>query len=68
MKSINVGVIGTGSISAMHLQSYEKHANANLLAVCDLNEEEHSVRLKNTVLPKSTPIITNFWLIRKSMQ
>ncbi|MGC6583897.1 Gfo/Idh/MocA family protein [Paenibacillus sp. Dod16] len=39
MKSINVGVIGTGSISAMHLQSYEKHANANLLAVCDLNEE-----------------------------
>ncbi|WP_194543926.1 Gfo/Idh/MocA family protein [Paenibacillus sp. JZ16] len=39
MKSINVGVIGTGSISAMHLQSYEKHANTNLLAVCDLNEE-----------------------------
>ncbi|MGG3282225.1 Gfo/Idh/MocA family protein [Paenibacillus solani] len=39
MKSINVGVIGTGSISAMHLQSYQKHANANLLAVCDLNEE-----------------------------
>lgn len=38
MKSINVGVIGTGSISAMHLQSYQKHANANLLAVCDLNE------------------------------
>ncbi|MBT2762303.1 Gfo/Idh/MocA family oxidoreductase [Paenibacillus sp. ISL-20] len=39
MKSINIGVIGTGSISAMHLQSYQKHANANLLAVCDLNEE-----------------------------
>lgn len=39
MKSINVGVIGTGSISAMHLQSYQKHSNANLLAVCDLNEE-----------------------------
>lgn len=39
MKSINIGVIGTGSISAMHLQSYQKHANANLLAVCDLNEK-----------------------------
>ncbi|ANY75042.1 Gfo/Idh/MocA family protein [Paenibacillus ihbetae] len=39
MESINVGVIGTGSISAMHLQSYQKHANANLLAVCDLNED-----------------------------
>ncbi|GAB6926459.1 Gfo/Idh/MocA family oxidoreductase [Paenibacillus sp. JCM 10914] len=39
MKLINVGVIGTGSISAMHLQSYQKHDGANLLAVCDLNEE-----------------------------
>lgn len=39
MKTFNVGVIGTGSISSMHLQSYMKHPEVNLVAVCDLNEE-----------------------------
>ena len=57
MKSINVGVIGTGSISAMHLQSYEKHANANLLAVCDLNEERAQ---RATEKYGATKVYTNY--------
>jgi predicted dehydrogenase len=39
MTKLNVGVIGAGSISAFHLQSYEKNDRVNLYAVCDLNEE-----------------------------
>lgn len=39
MTKIRIGVIGTGSISAMHLNAYEKNEQADLYAVCDLNEE-----------------------------
>jgi len=39
MKPIQVGVIGTGSISELHLSSYGKNPDAQLAAVCDLNEE-----------------------------
>ncbi|MGO4180206.1 oxidoreductase [Paenibacillus sp. FSL A5-0031] len=39
MKPIQIAVIGTGSISSSHLDSYKKNPNANIYAVCDLNEE-----------------------------
>ncbi|WP_274364255.1 Gfo/Idh/MocA family protein [Paenibacillus thermotolerans] len=39
MSKVKVGVIGVGSISEMHLQSYVKNNDAELVAVCDLNEE-----------------------------
>ncbi|MGO4542281.1 Gfo/Idh/MocA family protein [Paenibacillus sp. 2TAB19] len=39
MKAVKIGVIGTGSISSCHLQSYQNNPNAELYAVCDLNEE-----------------------------
>ncbi len=39
MKPVKIAVIGTGSISSFHLDSYKKNPNANLYAVCDLNEE-----------------------------
>lgn len=39
MQPIQIAVIGTGSISSLHLDAYKKNANANLYAVCDLNEE-----------------------------
>ncbi|OBR64272.1 oxidoreductase [Paenibacillus oryzae] len=39
MKKIKVGVIGTGSISAMHLNAYQKNEQVVLYGVCDLNEE-----------------------------
>lgn len=39
MKKVQVGVIGVGSISQMHLDSYQKHDGATIYAVCDLNEE-----------------------------
>lgn len=39
MKPIQIAVIGTGSISAMHLQSYKNNPNTTIYAVCDLNEQ-----------------------------
>lgn len=39
MPALKIGVIGTGSISDMHLQSYDKNPQAELIAVCDLNEQ-----------------------------
>lgn len=39
MKPVQIGVIGTGSISSLHLDAYKNNPNAIIYAVCDLNEE-----------------------------
>lgn len=39
MKPVQVAVIGTGSISSCHLDSYRNNPNAAIYAVCDLNGE-----------------------------
>ncbi|EQB38088.1 MULTISPECIES: Gfo/Idh/MocA family protein [Virgibacillus] len=39
MAKIKVGIIGLGSISEMHLASYENHQDVEIYAVCDINEE-----------------------------
>ncbi|WP_223068523.1 Gfo/Idh/MocA family protein [Paenibacillus caui] len=39
MSTVNIGVIGTGSISEFHLKPYASHPDARVYAVCDLNEE-----------------------------
>lgn len=36
---VNIGVIGVGSISDMHIQAYVKNKHVKLLAFCDLQEE-----------------------------
>jgi len=37
--SIRIGVIGTGSISEFHLQSYAANKNSEIYAICDMNRE-----------------------------
>ena len=37
--TIRIGVIGAGSISESHLKSYLKNPNAEIYAICDLNEQ-----------------------------
>lgn len=39
MNPVKVAVIGTGSISSFHLQSYQNNPNVQLYAVCDYNEK-----------------------------
>lgn len=38
MNKINVGVIGAGSISALHFAAYASRDDVNIAAVCDINE------------------------------
>ncbi|MWC27902.1 Gfo/Idh/MocA family protein [Paenibacillus sp. MMS18-CY102] len=39
MNPIKIGVIGTGSISSLHLQAYSNNKQAKLAAICDINQE-----------------------------
>lgn len=39
MSKLQVAVIGAGSISEMHLRSYQNNPDVELYAICDLNEE-----------------------------
>ena len=39
MKTVDVGVIGTGTISQVHLDAYKNNPYCNLKAVCDVNED-----------------------------
>lgn len=39
MSKMKIGVIGTGSISKMHLDAYARNENAEIHAICDLNGE-----------------------------
>lgn len=39
MKQLKVGVIGAGSISSSHLDSYKNNARAEIYAICDTNEQ-----------------------------
>ncbi|MFC5699680.1 Gfo/Idh/MocA family protein [Cohnella faecalis] len=42
MASLRIGVIGTGSISELHLNAYSANPSASLVAVCDINGQRAS--------------------------
>ncbi|MDC3418040.1 Gfo/Idh/MocA family protein [Aquibacillus salsiterrae] len=44
--TVKIGVIGAGSISDSHLQSYSKNAEAEIYAICDLNEQRAQEKAK----------------------
>ncbi|MBE6606793.1 MAG: Gfo/Idh/MocA family oxidoreductase [Ruminococcaceae bacterium] len=39
MSKLRIGVIGTGNIGNVHLGAYQKVADAEVVAICDINEE-----------------------------
>ena len=39
MEKLNVAVVGAGIYGRNHLNAYKWNPNANLVAVCDMNEE-----------------------------
>ncbi|WNQ11558.1 Gfo/Idh/MocA family oxidoreductase [Paenibacillus aurantius] len=39
MTKLKIGIIGAGSISEVHFNSYQNNPHAEIYAVCDLNEE-----------------------------
>lgn len=46
MSKLRVGIIGAGSISDMHFQSYHHHPEVELVAVCDLKQDRAEVKAK----------------------
>ena len=39
MEKIKIAVVGTGSISGLHIRAYMKNPNVEVYALCDINEE-----------------------------
>ena len=54
---INIGIIGAGSISELHMRSYEGEAKATIYAICDINEERAKQKAEKYGAAK---IYTNF--------
>ncbi|NEW07398.1 Gfo/Idh/MocA family oxidoreductase [Paenibacillus sp. SYP-B3998] len=46
VKKSKIGIIGLGSISDMHLKSYQKLEEVEVFAVCDLNQERAEEKAK----------------------
>lgn len=50
-ETLRIGVIGAGSISEMHLGSYNKSRDAAIVAVCDLKEERAKAKAEKYNIP-----------------
>ncbi|MEG0767821.1 MAG: Gfo/Idh/MocA family oxidoreductase, partial [Clostridia bacterium] len=46
MEKLRIGVIGTGSISHVHLEGYRKNPHVEIYALCDINDEALQRRAK----------------------
>src|SRR5699024_842938 len=57
MGKIKVSMIGAGSISEFHFTSYDNHAEVELVAVCDLNEQRAKKKAEKYV---ATKYFTNY--------
>lgn len=51
MKKLKIGVIGAGSISTLHLNSYKSNPKVELTAVCDLNLQRAEEKAKLYDIP-----------------
>jgi len=52
MKFINVGIIGTGFIGELHIESLRRLGNVNVLALAELNEEIAKYKSNTLFIPK----------------
>jgi predicted dehydrogenase len=53
LKKLKIGVIGAGSISELHLGSYQKNQQVKLVAICDQNEQRAKEKAKQYGAAKS---------------
>jgi predicted dehydrogenase len=53
MNKLKIAVIGLGSISDVHLNSYQQNPDAEIYAVCDMNEERARKKAKEFGAEKS---------------
>ena len=52
MKFVNVGIIGTGFIGELHVESLRRLGNVNVLALAELNEEIAKYKSNTLFIPK----------------
>ncbi|MCZ8513233.1 Gfo/Idh/MocA family oxidoreductase [Paenibacillus filicis] len=52
MNGINIGLIGAGSISELHLQAYKKQPDVRLSAICDLNGDRAREKASRYGIPQ----------------
>jgi predicted dehydrogenase len=50
-ETVRIGVIGAGSISEMHIGSYNKNRDAAIVAICDLKEERAKAKADKYNIP-----------------
>jgi len=46
---VKVGVVGLGLVSFSHMDAYQAHPDAEIIAVCDRDEEKAKKRQKSMV-------------------
>lgn len=46
MKKTNIGIIGAGSISEMHFESYKNNSEVEICSVCDINQQRAQEKAK----------------------
>ena len=51
-KKVRMGVVGTGIWGRMHVRAYVQHPSADLVAICDLNEERAREVAEEFDIPK----------------
>lgn len=64
MNKLNIGVIGAGSISEMHFESYAKQVNANYMRCAILIAKELRIKQQNITWSTFTRTIMNCSLIQ----
>ena len=65
---LHIGMIGTGSISDLHMRCYAKNEDAVIYAICDLNEERAKAAAQNMRLSPCIRTIARCWKTRMSMR
>ncbi|MNI16139.1 putative oxidoreductase YcjS [compost metagenome] len=53
MQKVKVAIIGAGSISEVHLNAYVKNPLAELVAICDLNEDRAKEKASKYGIPRT---------------
>ena len=51
-KKVRLGVVGTGIWGRMHVRAYKQHASAELVGICDLNEQRARETAKEFDVPQ----------------
>ena len=64
METLHIGLIGVGNIARLHVRGYANTPNAEIYAVCDVNEKRVHQRAAEWGAKKFTEIMVICWQIQ----